>query len=164
MFCDAFAVTFTVCCCTTSCKLGQKANLVLHRGSERWCFTTFWARELTLPRRERVSKSAPASVALASSCSGARVSDSYQPAVGWGPAALEAAQIQRHGGSEIRGVTVSGRDLDELAPSRFRGHDLVFAAGPNPLPTAAKFGSCVADLTVQQFVLESDLLSVPLPP
>ena len=92
-FCDAFAVRFTVCYYTTWCKLGQKDNLVLHRESEQCCFTTFWARELTLPQRERVSKSGPASVALAGCCSTACASDSCQAVAGWDP-----AQLQRHVG------------------------------------------------------------------
>lgn len=119
MFCDAFTVTFTVCYYTTERKLGQKDNLVPHRGSEQRSFATSWARELTLPQGERVSKSGPASVALASSGSGACVSDSYRPVVGWDPAASEAPQIPRHGESEIGDVALSGRDLDELASGRF---------------------------------------------
>lgn len=77
------------------------------------------------------------------SCRDARVSDSYRPAVGRDPAALKAAQIRSWGGSELRDAAPPGRDLDELAPHHFQGHNLVFATGPNLLPTAGKFGSCV---------------------
>lgn len=121
-FCDAFTVTFAACCCTTQRELGRKDNPVPRGGSERRRFTALRAKELTLPRRERVSKSAPASAC-------------------------------------VRAVAVSGRDSQELAPSRFQGRNLVFA----PSADGRKIQLLWADLEAQQIALESDSCSVLLP-
>lgn len=87
----------------------------------------FGARELTLPRRERVSKysaciSGPGSFLPWCLCKVIPCVKSLLPTCGGrGSCGFKSCtKIQRDGGSEIRGITASGRDVDELAPSHFQ--------------------------------------------